>query len=310
MKRIKLKLNSIYEILNKEEKIKNELYNINEIKDYERRIRNPNVDSSFRQLQWLNKELVVREWVYSYILDNPGCLLLDAGCGWGEFSILFGLMGAKVIGVDFDNERLAFAEKRLNVLKEYASGSNLQLDLKFIKADIFDIMRLYTFDVIWAREAISHIHPIEVFFDIVYQNISEDGILAISDANWGNPKTKMDLILNYKKRWRPFTRWGEATIWWVYKYKDPETGKEYEMAMERVFSPWKLKRILNKSKLIVQKSKTIGFLPKTFITKLLPNTLRESVYNILFNIESKLSNIPIIRNFGTTNILIAKKSNY
>ncbi|MFQ5585094.1 MAG: hypothetical protein ACE5GL_11715, partial [Calditrichia bacterium] len=87
-----------------------------------------------------------------------------------------------------------------------------------------------------------------------------------------------------------------------------ETGKEYEMSMERVFSPWKLKRILMKSGFSMGTAKTIGFLPKHKMSSLFPKFLRKSAYIFFTNLERNvLAQLPIIKNIGGRNIVIAKK---
>lgn len=52
------------------------------------------------------------------ILHSPNTpRLLDAGCGLGSEAILFSLLGAKVIGVDLDEERLEVARARVAPMK-------------------------------------------------------------------------------------------------------------------------------------------------------------------------------------------------
>ncbi|MFN0123081.1 MAG: SAM-dependent methyltransferase [Blastocatellia bacterium] len=291
----------IYETENRE---KASFYTPDEIRALDGH-RQPVGFNSLDKEQWYEATDAEQGAVDRYILGRPGCQVLDAGCGWGTYSFLFGFMGARVRGIDVDTDRLAFARKRLEVLRRIAGSYNLPLDVSFEKADIFATMKSQAYDVIWVREAISHIHPIEGFFDAVSENISPDGIMAISDQNWQHPKTKIDLIREFRDKWRPFSRWGEATIWYVFTYTDPETGAECEMSMERVFSPWKLKRVVRQSNLRIVESKTIGFLPKGYIAGLFPGDAKLTAYKRLMQVDNVIGKIPIIRDFGTKNILIA-----
>lgn len=73
----------------------------------------------------------------------------------------------------------------------------------------------------------------EDFFDNVY--ITNDGILAINDANWSNPKRKLSLIRNYKRKWRPFSRWGESTIGGFINMKILKQGKNMKWQWKEYF---------------------------------------------------------------------------
>ena len=50
-----------------------------------------------------------------FIIDSDSTqpTVLDCGCGFGSESIAFGLLGAKVLGVDLSTERINVASKRL-----------------------------------------------------------------------------------------------------------------------------------------------------------------------------------------------------
>jgi 2-polyprenyl-3-methyl-5-hydroxy-6-metoxy-1,4-benzoquinol methylase len=44
--------------------------------------------------------------------------ILDCGCGFGTESLIFALLGGKVLGVDLNVERLDIAKKRINYYKK------------------------------------------------------------------------------------------------------------------------------------------------------------------------------------------------
>jgi 2-polyprenyl-3-methyl-5-hydroxy-6-metoxy-1,4-benzoquinol methylase len=154
--------------------------------------------------------------------------ILDCGCGFGSESIAFGLLGAKVIGVDLCTEWLNAASKRLEYIQDRYS---CDLDVSFRKMNILDYECDQPFDMIHAKEFVSHIYSIPKFIKLANKSLRRNGHLVITDAN------PLNAIECYKA-WRAH----KDKLYTV--VRDPRTGKEVPYALERLVSPLYLKSIL------------------------------------------------------------------
>jgi len=232
--------------------------------------------------------------------------ILDAGCGIGTESLLFAFLGAKTIGIDIIQERLNLSQKRQSF---FESELGVKLQIQFYNKNIFHFLDEYTIDVIWLREAISHIHPIEDFFKIAMKKLNCNGYIIINDANWSNPYVKFQLIKEYWRHYNFFSHLGESSIYYVKKVKDPETDQEVEIAMERVFSLKKICRILEKIGFKIIHAGTVGFIPKGTITNFLIKNYQNKIflYKNLSKLESLFTHLPIVKNMGLSNHIIAQK---
>ena len=81
--------------------------------------------------------------------------ILDAGCGLGTESLLCGILGANVTGIDISKERLNVAKNRINF---YENKFQTKINVQFHYENILSHANKY--DIIWVNEAISHINPI------------------------------------------------------------------------------------------------------------------------------------------------------
>lgn len=222
--------------------------------------------------------------------------ILDCGCGVGSQSILFGLLGAEVTGVDLFRDRLELAKSR-KVFFEGKTGKKIKVE--FMLKNIFKVLNSdYCFDIIYSRESISHIHPLESFIEMVRRKTSKDMKIFINDSNWGNP------IVRYKV-YKLFWNKNRNLKFFIKNYEDPDTGELIEVAKERMFSPRTISRLLNDYGFEVVDSKTIGFLPKLKICSILPVKMKQPAYRVLCNIDNILSKFILTRNHGTRMLLIA-----
>lgn len=232
--------------------------------------------------------------------------ILDAGCGIGTESLLFATLGAKTIGIDIIQERLNLAEQRQCY---YESELGRKLPAEFHNKNIFRFLEESMLDIIWLREAISHIHPIERFFELTLKALNNNGYIVINDANWSNPRIKYQLIREYWKHYKFFSNLGESSIYYVKNVKDPETNQDVEFAMERVFSLKKTCRMLEKVGFKIIRAETVGFIPKGTITNFITKNDRRKiiVYGKLAKLEGFFNYIPIFKNIGLSNHIVAKK---
>jgi len=157
--------------------------------------------------------------------------VLDCGCGFGSESIAFGLLGAKVFGVDLSTERINVARKRLNYYDDrYAD----KLDVNFKNTNILDCKFDELFDMVYAKEFITHVYSVSKFVKFAKRVLKSNGHLIITDANPLNPAV-------YYKAWRAH-EYGLYTV-----VADPRTGKDVPYAVERLVSPFYLKSLLRQN---------------------------------------------------------------
>jgi len=164
-----------------------------------------------------------------FTLKNP--IILDAGCGLGSESILFSFLGAKVVGVDLEEEKIKTAEKRKLFYKDLIKGK-----IEFVLGNVFEVIKKQKFDIVWMNEAISHIHPAEEFLKLAHQQLNPGGRIIISEGNGGNPCILL----------RRFIETGHWS-WTIRCMGDRKTGKRVEYARERLFTLGEMASILRKS---------------------------------------------------------------
>jgi len=207
--------------------------------------------------------------------------VLDAGCGLGTESILFGLLGAHVLGLDISEERVRIAEKRLAYYQEKFDRT---LPVSFRLQNLLTFHADEKFDIIWNSQSISHIHPAEKYFQRVLHNLKNRGYFVIYESNSLNP------YVSYLT-WLVHMRSGSTTT-----RSDPTTGELVSYAIERIFNPRQLAEILRGIGFTVEKVEYYNFVPRHF------NTARA-----FRGINRLMDRTPILRNLGATYVLVARK---
>jgi len=171
-------------------------------------------------------------WAYRWLMwrAGAGCGLagdprvLDAGCGFGTFSMLFAALGSEVTGIDLREDRLRVAEARLVAHRLHAAR---RLAIDYRCENVLDGAS-GPFDLIWLYNAISHIDPPERFLESARHRLAPGGVLVIGDINGANPSHRRRLnTLRSEVHQRFVTRQGA-----VHPY-----------AAERTFSPNDLRAI-------------------------------------------------------------------
>lgn len=165
-------------------------------------------------------------YVTERLADEKYQKVLDAGCGFGTETLLFALLGKKVTAVDLSCRRLNIAKKRISFFAEHSSQ---KLEVNFLNTSVFNLS--HQFDVIWVREAISHIDAAEEFLEFAYERLRPGGLLFITDGNG------MFLPLQLKLLFERGTRLHRQVL-------DPSTREEVPYAVERIFTIPRIKRIL------------------------------------------------------------------
>lgn len=163
--------------------------------------------------------------------DDAQPSVLDCGCGFGSESIAFGLLGAKVLGIDLNTERISVASKRLNYYEDKCAD---ELDVSFKNMNILDYKCDELFDIVYAKEFITHFYSIPRFVKFVKRALKNKGYLIITDANPLNP-------IVYYKAWRAHKDGLYIDL------TDPKTGKDVPYAVERSISPFYLESLLRQN---------------------------------------------------------------
>ncbi|MCG3189240.1 MAG: hypothetical protein LKCHEGNO_01531 [Burkholderiaceae bacterium] len=108
--------------------------------------------------------------------------ILDLGCGTGTQSLLFALLGAKVVGVDMDERALSVLSKR-KALYEQTSGRRLCLTL--LSGDVFelDLQGLAPLDGVYSLFAFNMMQPTAELLNRLSPRLDHGAIIAIHDGN-------------------------------------------------------------------------------------------------------------------------------
>ena len=197
-----------------------------------------------------------------------GTRVLDAGCGFGSESILCGILGAQVVGVDLIEPWLNTARKRVCY---YESLLGRRMSVEFLAQSLFDTRG--SFDIIWSMESISHIDPAERFVSFAYDHLHEGGRLIISDPNKLNPLVSFNA-------WRSARRAGGLHQ----LFEDPRTRKMVPITQERVFNVFSIQKLLSSNGFNVEAVNYSGLFPY------LPG-LNIGQQNVTFHLEKLMNPI-------------------
>lgn len=125
------------------------------------------------------------------VARNPGCRVLEIGCGCGTESLWLGLQGASVVGIDLDRDRLEVARARLAHTKR---DLGLRVQVEYEQMSVFQATRYGTFDVVWMEQTFHHIEPRMEFLRLLKSLVKPGGSFVISEANALNPLLQLQLI--------------------------------------------------------------------------------------------------------------------
>ena len=219
--------------------------------------------------------------VVKLILDSPSPKVLDVGCGVGSETILFGLLGTKVTGVDLNRERLSVAKTRVPY---YENKYGTKLRTRFLLKNILKYHEDEKFDLIWANEFISHVHPVESFFEVAAKNLKQRGYIVICDTNDMNPYAKFNA-------WKAHSKGGLYT-----SVVDPDSLEPIPYARERLLSLLQCRKLLEQCGFEICLVYSSGYLLGFPYFHKLAKTL-----------ENALNKVPIVSLLGIIFVVIGKK---
>ncbi len=169
-------------------------------------------------------------WTARWIVDRAKQVgrrpkVMDAGSGFGTYSMLYAAVGGDVVGADLRPDRLDAAQKRLEFHAK-ATGSPLP-----VRYDRADLTREWDgdYDLVWVYNALSHIDPLESFLAQVRKHLIKGGVLVIGDINGALPE--------HLERLNALR--GDAVH---QEYVAPD-GQRHQYAVERPFPPTEIRQI-------------------------------------------------------------------
>lgn len=208
--------------------------------------------------------------------------VLDAACGNGFEAVLFALQGKPVHANDISTARITVMQARAAFYRDLLGPA---LSLSVTCGDAIALAdRLQRFDLIYVQEAISHIHPAESFLrEVATRLLTPSGRLVICDSNGWNPVTRFRIGRQL---------WAERRTLrhYIVEMVEPETGRKYLMAEERLFSPPGIRRALRAAGLDLDRLIMSGFT--------LPQLVRSRRLATARTAEAVFSNVPLVRNLG------------
>ena len=117
--------------------------------------------------------------------------LLEIGGGCGTEALWFALQGARVLAIDVNEERLAVARARKEVIER---GIGRPLDIEFRFCSLFDLDAPAAFDLIWMEQAFHHVEPRDKIYSTIARLLAPEGHVVISEANGWNPLLQLVLF--------------------------------------------------------------------------------------------------------------------
>ena len=172
--------------------------------------------------------------------------LLEVGTGCGTEALWFAYLGARVVTVDINAERVNVARARKRWLEE---NLGLKLDIEFVKMSIFDYEPNQPFDLVWMEQTYHHVEPRERFGPKILSFLRDGGRCHISEANGWNPLLQAQL----------FRRRGFKTI----THFLDEHGNKMPYGNERVTTPGALRASLERAGFISTSSNIYRMLPNS-----------------------------------------------
>lgn len=119
------------------------------------------------------------------ILEATEPRVFDAGCGYGSESYLFAALGAKVLAVDLEDDRITIARRRQAYYEELF-GCPLDITFGARDLNIYD-PELRDLSLTWMGSVLACLPDQDGLFSRLYEATRPGGEVTISDMNLLNP---------------------------------------------------------------------------------------------------------------------------
>lgn len=136
----------------------------------------------FRE-QTESTRISVLPYISRYRPLNPGCRVLEIGCGEAGNLYPFLEVGCECYGVEL-------SEQSFNNAKQFYKGNPLEKNLHLLQEDIYNVKPEEiggAFDVIFLRDVIEHIPNQEKFMAHLKNFMTDDGVVFFAFPPWRNP---------------------------------------------------------------------------------------------------------------------------
>lgn len=163
-----------------------------------------------------------------------GKTVLEVGCGHGSLCIDMALSGAKrVIGLDIDGERIAFAQRYLK-----ANYPDLAGRVAFVHSDIRDYETNQFFDYIISKDSFEHFIEIEDIFDAMKARLRPRGRLYIGFGPLYNSP------FGAHRRSRVMIPWGHLLLpeWYIVQQVNKHREDKVSSIQELGLNQWSLRK--------------------------------------------------------------------
>jgi SAM-dependent methyltransferase len=234
----------------------------------------------FRALFFAMRLQPVLSYIEQFQQENrhpPG--ILDLGCGFGMETILLGLYGAQVHGVDASPEKIELAGK----IKQNIEGKQrTSLDVNFEVANLFRFAPSQAYDAVYSSATLHHIEPVSDAIQRIASLIAPNGYFFLSDENGYSPVQQfvVQKSIGFAKP-RKYLR------------IDSETGEPFWYGNENIRPPFLWATHMRKARLTPISIKYCRFLPP------LDRSLGE-----LVKLERGLRSIPVLAQIGAIGFLL------
>ncbi len=129
------------------------------------------------------------------ILEQREPRVFDAGCGYGSESFLFAALGAKVLAVDLEEERMVIARRRQRYYEEIFQRP-LDIDFQARDLNLYD-PELRHLSLTWMGSVLAVLPDQDGFFRRLFDATRPGGRVTISDMNLLNP---LFLLKEWRRR--------------------------------------------------------------------------------------------------------------
>lgn len=203
---------------------------------------------------WVKKDSLIRKYYYVERVEplvnlikssNRKLKIMDIGCGCGSEAIFCSSLGAHVLGIDLNKNRINCAKYRKSY---YENLLNKKIDVKFKLQNIFKYKEKDKFDIIWIMESIHHIEPVLKVLEFCYNLLNSDGRIIICDPNGLNPL--IQIVLFFKRGLKLHK-----------KVFDPEDNQEIAYGNENIFTSFGIVKMLRKKGFKIEEISYQRFLP-------------------------------------------------
>lgn len=146
-----------------------------------------------KRLNNLNRWIQMYSFLLEYVLEDGEILnLLDYGCGWADFLMVARSPGVRVIGIEVNKDKAAFASE--NGIEIYPSLNDIPDDIQFKAFHSDQVIEHLVNPVEVMEKIVSRLHP-DFLGYIGVPNYSKDKILSIKQKlDHGEKVLDKDLV--------------------------------------------------------------------------------------------------------------------